>query len=510
MNNNYGNYPPTSMTPPIAPKKSQKNIALIVGILAAVIVVAALSAVLIASLINSLNPIASVEKAVAKTSSQLNDTEASKIISNVVTNGSASLNLEISNIPFSLNASAYFDSTQQRSVHTNLYYKSSELVNAKLFMNNTAAVLSSPQLFGDESYGVIYENLESNESINNIESSENSVTSTSSMTTRMLSDLLAPNAKLKYIELYTKLNAILTKSIDNNAEIKKDSGKLEFNGDTISSNIISITTDRDGLLDICDEIYDSVTEDDKLFDLIKDIYAPYESIFGMTAKEFIKQLHQDVKDEIKSNLNSDSTVELMFYINKSGGTLAGVEFELDNADGSPVEISLMLGKSLKKSKHIELTVTADDEKITVIYETDTETKSEYSETLKIKNNYDTMYSIRLAIDNENESYSFYIRNSLGDKLFNLSGDFIRTNGTTTITASIPVNESIELFTVQNLNVTLILDENAPAKDSGVFDAPEDYTDISTASEEQLEKIATDISKNVEALVTSLAASMIFS
>lgn len=147
------------------------------------------------------------------------------------------------------------------------------------------------------------------------------------------------------------------------ARISKSSEKISAGGQQINCTVVTLDFDRKDLSDAVSEIVSYAKHDKNLLSYLLKVYSNYD--YGIKDADDMVDYFYDRLDSFKRAVKDyDGDMTIWFYITKSGKRIARVDIDTDGKTKRGVrtayEISLELGKNVKNSEEISLTIDSSE------------------------------------------------------------------------------------------------------------------------------------------------------
>lgn len=506
------------------PKKKKSKKGLIVA--AAVVVTVAVIASVVAGIFMSA-PMTLVARGAANSAKAIQKTDLVKLLTEMSVGGSMELVLGIEELTEQAFGTAldgnirfkvYGNGKDMSSAATvGLELDGESFVDLSVFSSAEDLIITSDMLLDDEAYGI---NLE--DAADNFEDSVFGPYGELSIgvdNIDMYLDLLKKDQEMTRMmeELSAEVMEALLDSLKEHAEISKENDSLKFGKKSTKVTAVEIELDDDALKDVICDVLDCLRDSEKFeefLDLYMDYFANgqkmsalveylqyqdyyryyydlysfddyYEYFYGDSEPDIdeIYDMLEDLEDEL-DYLEIDK-LSLVCYITKTGTQLIGVDMKV-KADGETVECSLMAGPSLDKLTELRFTVGADGETTELVYEVDTNDKSEYSATLSVETYGEELVSATIDWNKKNGDFELSVE-EYGEELFEVGGQLTASDKSAVFTLEeiSAYDETVEL----KLTVTLTASDKMPS-------APADYEDVLEMSYEDVEELAMNAATSV--------------
>lgn len=151
----------------------------------------------------------------------------------------------------------------------------------------------------------------------------------------------------------------LVNALLDNARVTTASEKITAGGQQLNCTVVTLDFDRKSLVNAVSDLVTFAKHDKKLESYLLKVYSNYD--YGIKDADDMVDDFYDGLDAFKRSVkNYDGDMTVWIYITKSGKRIAKVDIDTDgkNARGTRIayEISLELGKNVKTSEEISLTV----------------------------------------------------------------------------------------------------------------------------------------------------------
>ena len=281
----------------------------------------------------------------------------------------------------------------------------------------------------------------------------------------------------------------LEKTLKENAEIKKSSAVLSFNGTDKKMTAVTLTADGQAIFSILMDMLDWADSDEALKKLIADadsqLEAVMESYYGASLAEEFDEFIEDAYDEedwLEDRLE-EVEISIVFYVSKSGKQLVGMDLSVDN-DGYKTKCSAKFGPDLSAPDEISFSFKDDWDKYTGEYVVKERSSKLYEASLKLKEDKETVTSGSISWDKKTGD----LKLSLTDAL-KLKGTMLKKGTSTTLDLkSLSYSDYWDTYEFKNPGVVLTLEENAK------YPTVPEYKDLLLyTDEEEFETLLDDIS-----------------
>lgn len=497
---------PVTYTPPVVdpipepvPVKRKGGFGKVVIGIVAVLAVVAVVAFLARSLLTG-GPMATIEKAMAKTLEASAKEGVPGLLSTIASGGSVELSADLSKweLPVELDGSVNMKMYSNQAKQTAAMELNAKMGDAKIdlgvFAKGQELAFSSNALLGKGAYGVDMASAEKNLPKSVFDPDSDSAFALDEDTFEVLMNSLssvndAEKLQKETVSLLGKYAATINKAIEKNAEIEKGSETVSVGDKEVKTNQISITLDGEALGEVAKAVWEQAKKD-------KDAKKLIAQYVGMIAAiEMEDESGEEIVDELWEELgdNFDDLVEMLadskvkvtcvFNIGKSSKTIVAFNFKV-KAGSETITVKGTLGENIATSDAVKLSFSNGRRTTNITYTVKENTKKVYSSKLAINDGYDNT-ELSFTWDKAEKTYKLV----MGE--VTVKGELSQKSGTTTLTVSniTAYDEKIKV------NLTLTLKE----KDS--FDMPS-YTDILTMKEEKFESLGETVMENAQELVES--------
>lgn len=488
------------VTPPLAEEKKKPQVKkwLVLGV--AAIVVIGLVAVLLSSVFAG-SPTEQVFMAVGNTFEAMNDNEALKTLGDTFTGGSLEISADLedleemigSEMEGRVSAKIYTDlNKKEMAVEANAEIEDLDKLDLLFVLGEKDVAVSSHALLGRDSYGI---NLK--KAAKNFEKSVFGIDGEYSLGIESIEEYteqIEGSEKLgKDVE--TVLNdamSALAKSIEANAQVEKDSDKLEFNGENVRTTKVEIVVDAPAMLAIAMDMMDWAEKSKDLPRVLEALEPYYQSRYGMyedtedvtlvdTFYEELEYFREELEDLAAEMEDAEGAIEMTFHISKSGKYLVAAELVLvDGSQDDEMRIEIMAGPSLKDLR--ELSVVYDDgwSKYKVSYLVD-EDKDTYIGKLKVREDNEAILSGKVEWEKDSGEFEIAMTDSWDDE-YGAEGELYQKSGSTVLYLDSVTAESERL--PLGIQLTLTPGDKVPSMPS--------YTDILTMDEDEIEDLLEEL------------------
>ena len=356
--------------------------------------------------------------------------------------------------------------------------------------------LTSDAILGKTAYGVDLENAAEN--FKNSVFGPNGPYSLGIDTLDEFTDSIAQGEEIEEdaAQIEESFLVALLESVDQNAEISKENKELDFNGVQAKTTAVRIVLESDAAAAVAVDMVEYLYTDEELkqflhtyeamvadylmgLDLISyyddpgeaidDFYDALEEIY-MNPQEFAQQIE-----------DSGIMLDAVFYVSKTDKELVGMEL-LVELDEEEFEISLLAGPALSDLCEISVKVKVDGTLVRGTYRVDTNDRAEYAAKFSLREEGDVLTSGEFRWDKKAGNYALTVRDAY-DEAITLEGTLKVSDQQIALTLGrIAVGgDALEL----QIELTLKASDQKPAM-------PEEYTDLLTMSQGEIEDLTADL------------------
>lgn len=478
---------------------SKKKPVLIAALVAALVVVIA---IIVGTVLTS-RPLAVLAKGAKNSYEALKNNEIVLLIGNIAKGGSieASADLETlteSMLGYGMEGSAviklYADDKPAAAVEARVEMEGENLLDLTLVTDQEEIAVNSTSLLGGNAYGIRFDDIEKN-----FESSAFGPDGAYSIGMELeelqeVLDSVKNNAadSDEFAAIMEDLLGVVLKSVTTHAEIEKDRETLTFAGEECKTTAVTIHADAAALLNICGEIVDYCRTDSQLRAYLTEnsdilvAVAQYDGYYDMDAEELLEyfyetldELAQRIADAKKDVEDLETEIDLTFFVTKSGSYLVGAELAVEFYEET-ARMEAFIGPDLQNIKEISFRYDDGYDKIKGSYVVKANDKKEYSATLKIKEDSETVFSGSIDWDKAKGDLEIEFADEWDS--YALSCEMEHSSKATVIRVLSYEDEYEEL----DIGVTVTL------KGSDKMPSISKYTDILVMDEDEVEDIIYDI------------------
>ena len=494
-------------------KKSVGKKPLILGIVAAVVVIAIIAVSLVMSA-----PMTLVGRGFANSVKAMEKNDMVTFVGKVAKGGSAEAVVDVgqlAELPMEciLAVKMYTDAGNAAALTANVQVEGNQIVDAGVYADKENFAVASDVLFGNEAYGVSL--VDFAEKFNDSEFGPNGQMSLGieipeDMTSMMEEvEKMAKDGK----PIAKAMGRQLMKSIDEHAKVSKKKESLDINGDKVKATAVKVQADGEALAGILTDLVDYLLNDKDLEAYLynyADYYANLMVQSGMVygyyennedvIDEFYAMLEEaeDEMDSLSEELeDADMKFALTFYVKNAGKELIGVQFDSD-VDGDKVKVSAIAGPSWKNLEEIEIRVNDGYDDIRITYTVQTNDKKEYSAKLKVRNDSENVMTGEVEWDKKDGDYKIELENNWGS--------ILGAEGSLEVTSKSAV---IELESAYVDSEVLEMNASLTLSTSDKMPAMPDYTELLGMSIGEFEALANDLQAVVNELGSMLMTYMYY-
>lgn len=481
---------------------------------------AVLVALIVVSIALANRPSALIVRGFVNTFSDAKRIELFEVAEDVVNGGSIAVSADLDKFAkddVAVQAKLYTDVADLKCAYEMKVSEDGEQVlQSRVNFNQDRFVFTCPELF-DGSYGVNIKNLEKNlpgSIFDPDEETDYSLTEDQFEYFMNLRETVKNNRNLEQdiTDMGAKYRQLFIEKLVKYSEIGRSSKTITAGGEKLRCTVISLSVDQEALALAAQDVIDYANEDKELEKLVFRI-ASDSSIYE-DRDDFIDEFYnelEELEDEIDELSDEEIEITIDFYITSSGRRMARIDTEIE-ADGDDIEMSLVLGKNVAKSKEISLT--ANDKKskesYSVVYTVAEDSSRYYEASVEIKevsrahryydngsennDDYDTDKTvIKVEWDRRSGDFKFDYKDSYDDRYI-VKGNLIQ-KGDRYIFVLTNVRAGVESVpSVKSLELTITVDRHDP-----VPNLPGRYTEITRMDKREFKHLVEDITDGVKDL-----------
>ena len=475
---------------------------------------AAIVGLVVTSIVLANQPAALILRATANTISDARKIEAFAVAEDVANGGSVavSANLDsIANDDVYVQAKYYSDAKNLKGAYEMTMTEDDDIIlDAQIAYNQDKFAFSCPELF-DGAYGVTYKNVEKNlpgSIFDPDEETDYSLDDEQFAYFLGIKDTIKNDKNLErdIDNMITKYRQLAVNSAVKHAEVGKGSKTITVGDEKLPCTLISLSLDEDSLALVVEDLVNYANNDKDLEKLLRRVAA--NGSYNEDPDEYIDQFYDNL-DQMEESIDDlkDSHVDIQvdFYITSSGRRLARLDAEME-VDDESVEISLVLGKNVAKSKEISLTATTKSpnytETVEFVYTVEEDSSRAYEAELNIEHSRTRSSSsssstprvdeYKLSVEWDRKSGDFEFKLKYDDDNLVLKGSLLLKGDTYTFVLSNLRVGGTAVPYVKSLDLTIKVDKHDPAPN-----VPGRFTEITTMNERDFKHLTEDIEEGIE-------------
>jgi len=293
---------------------------------------------------------------------------------------------------------------------------------------------------------------------------------------------------------------VLKTSIEKNGEISKGSETVSIGEADVKTNTVTVKLNGKQVAAIATDVLKWAKSDKDLKDLITkftDTYGPALDAEAGDISEILDGFYDGIDDALDQleDVEEDAVdLTVVFYLNKSNGQLVKAEVIVKNDEGKTT-LTLEGGPDWKDLAYYSISMKDPYSKMSVTYNVEENTKSQFTSKIKVKEGGDTTMSATFSWDKS--SGDLRITSTEAD--FKLTGTMTQKGKVTTI--ELKKLEAGRYFSVKDLGTTITLNESAKVPSISKT------TEILKLSEDDFEALAEDVQDAVEELMEKIQDAM---
>jgi len=188
----------------------------------------------------------------------------------------------------------------------------------------------------------------------------------------------------------------MTATVEENCEVKKESGSVKVGDTDVDTEDIVITFDAVAAAEVLEDMAIFLRDDENALDVIEyayDLYAAYglEIYFASDSGEYYDLIDEFLAeiDDLKADAaEEEGEVELTFHVNADENELIGISMDTIDME-EPVDMEILWGPSVEEFNTVSLVADIDGEKTEALFTIDEEnTDSKYKATVNFELNSD--------------------------------------------------------------------------------------------------------------------------
>ena len=482
----------------------KKKIPLIIGgSVAAVVVIS----VIVVSVILANRPSAILIRAAANTIADAKKIELYSVADDVANGGSIAIsaNLDsIANDDVFVQGKFYSDAQNLRGAYEFTVFEDDDVVlQPALMYNQDNVAFTCPELI-DGAYGVSIKNIAKNLPGSIFDPDEETDFSLSddqfdyfmNMKETVKND---KNLQKDIDKMAEKYRQLAINTFVKYAEVTKGSKKITVGGDTINCTVISIELDEEALALAMQDMIDYANNDkelEKLITRVANSVSYYED-----PDDYLDSFYDsldDLEDELDNLEDVDIEIRLDVYVTKAGTRIAQIDasFEIEDEE---LEMSLVLGKNVNKSKEISFEYELKDHQYySIVYSVIEDNNKAYEAEIEIESSYkgysgytdEDEFEISIEWDKKAGDYEVKFESEYSDLV--IKGTLLEKGDTYTFVLSNIRSDGNAVPYVKDLELTVVLDRHDTAPR-----VPSRYTEITTMDEREFKHLCEDIEEGIE-------------
>ena len=500
MNENHNNFN-ESVSENMPSAKGNKK-ALIAILISAVLVIT-LGAVAVSALFAS--PLALVGTGIANSAKALEKNEMVTLLEKYAKGGSMQIDIGLEGILNSLlgldidstaTFKIYSGGEDGAAVTADVTVRDRLFLDAAIIASKTAVTVTSQKLLDGAVYGIDLENAPEN-----FDGSVFGPTGPFSIGLESLEEITdniaqseAMKKELQKIE--EDLLGIVFDSLSENAAVGKEKKDLDFNGEKVKMTAVSVKLSSEATANVFADLIEYLYTNEDLEQFLRSydtFIANYLSGLDIVpyygdSDDFVDDLY-DYLEEIYTELDDykekivDSGVELsiVFYVTKSDKELVGVDFAFE-VDGEEASVSVLAGPALSDLREVKVKIDDGWSVIRVGYTVDVNDKTEYVAELEVREDDMVLASGEISWDKKSGAYEISVGNSY-DETVAIEGKFEYSAQSATLTV-----EKLSSY-YEDVDLALSIQINASDKMPAM---PQNYTEVLTMSQYELEDLTADM------------------
>ena len=483
----------------------KKKTGLIIGgSVAAVVVIS----VIVVSVILANRPSAILIRAAANTIADAKRIELYSVADDVANGGSVAIsaNLDsIANDDVFVQGKFYSDAKNLRGAYEFTVFEDDDVVlQPTLMYNQDNVAFTCPELL-DGAYGVSIKNLAKNlpgSIFDPDEETDFSLTDDQYDYFMNMKDTVKNDKNLQkdIDKMAEKYRQLAINTFVKYAEVTKGSKKITVGGDTFNCTVISIEIDEEALALAMQDMIDYANNDkelEKLLTRFANSVSYYED-----PDDYLDSFYDsldDLEDELDDLEDIDIEIRVDVYVTKAGTRIAQIDasFEVEDEE---LEMSLVLGKNINKSKEISFEYEVKDgDEYSIVYSVKEDNNKYYEAEIEIEStsysrysgySYTDEYEIKIEWDKKAGDYEMKIETEYSDLV--IKGTLLEKGDTYTfVLNNIRTNGNAVPY-IKDLELTIVVDRHDTAPK-----VPTRYTEITSMSERDFKHLTEDIAEGFE-------------
>jgi hypothetical protein len=361
------------------------------------------------------------------------------------------------------------------------------------YLSPKSAVVQFEQLLGKDAYGINLAKAKENLKKSVFDTDSDTDYALSERMTEQVNNAIDKINNLSKLEkdgnkLYEKYAKKLYKTIADNAEYEKENTEVKiFDESDVPCTAVTVKLDSKAISKAVQSFWKDAKSDSELKKYISDNIITLNIGF-----EDVGDLYDKIDDEVEDLVDdledSDLTVTVRYYLNKSSGAIMKAELIIRDDNGNKTTYAVELGKEFKTFEGLKVTVKRDGSDAMYVWLKVTEnSKDEFKCVLDSKNagsmpEFSLKYtksdgSVKITFDDGRTEYTVKLTYKKSGSTHTVTLDSVSVDG-----------EKVEL--PGKFSVIVNTKAKAPS-------APSKYTDILTMKEEDFEDFIEDVQKNAE-------------
>ncbi len=379
MNENELNVQTPAFEEPVVVRPKSKK-GLLIGVAAALIVIAIVVAIMIGVLSSS--PLGLLATGFRNSMEAMQGDAFTALMDQVSNGGSMELSMDLapllqeSGLPLSGTGSMkiYTDEEAQKTAMTLGVQLGGQKLDASIFANQESVAIASDWLLGDMAYGFSLKNF-----VKNFNKSVFGPNGACSLGIEIPENFQVQmdeyqNYAKDTEKIAAQLVTRLMESLEKNSTVEKENATLILGGEEVKTTAVIVKIGPDQLAAVVEEMMEYLRTDAELKAYIeeyKDILFASVEADGIDADDFVKELYQglddeDIEDLKKEIQEEEAGLDATFHITKSGKQLIGMElFFASNME--PGKLNVYAGPDLENAKEIRFEMSSGDETAQVTY-----------------------------------------------------------------------------------------------------------------------------------------------
>ena len=485
----------------------------------ALIVIGVLSAAawaVVAALLNS--PLASVGRALNASLKAAERSEISEIVNAAADSGSVEIYVDGRGLTSDLlgieigaggRVKFYFDmkDNQKAAVEAALLLNGSEAVDLSAYTDGTYAAAKSEAVFGTKSYGFRFDDVRKkyDDSVWGPDGEYSLETSLNlNYTGDELGDIfesIASSGKSKdeTEKLIKSLVTDLLKPLNKYADISKDSGEAGFSsGDTVKTQDVTVTLGGEKLYEFLKDAL-RILRDNKELNRFLEKHADL-------LENVLHSSYEDYRDEMNEALESleddrDSIEEcaftVTFSISKKNKQLVGVAFRAEEDGETAIEAKAVCGPDWKKPKTVKFVMDMGYSTIDAVCNTEYDDRDGFRSDMQVTADGRTVASGTVDLDGSSGDFTAAL--TADDETASLKGEYHRAKKDVAVISLDSFTVEGQTYNLSGTSVTVTENDKMPVVN--------DYQDVLSMSESDVERMAEDIEEFSETFMEKLADSL---